>query len=89
MARRRAVNAALPVPYSYGAVSSFSADYATALDIHPTPVYLTTMALVTLLSRPIPGRLGDRIGHRRLFMPSLVVIATGMAVLAFADTAVH
>jgi len=44
------------------------------------------MALVTLLSRPITGRFGDRIGHRRLFMPSLVVIATGMVVLAFADT---
>jgi hypothetical protein len=72
--------------YSYGAVSSFSAYYATALGIHPRAVYLTTMALVTLLSRPIAGRFGDRIGHRRLFMPSLVVIATGMVVLAFADT---
>ena len=47
--------------YSYGAVSSFSAYYPTELDIHPG-VYLTTMALVTLLSGRLPDA-GDRI-HR-------------------------
>ncbi|HET7378473.1 MAG TPA: MFS transporter, partial [Gaiellales bacterium] len=72
--------------YSYGAVSSFSAYYANALDIHPRAIYLTTLALVTLVSRPVAGRFGDRLGHRRLFMPSLVIIAVGMTVLAFSAT---
>ena len=61
--------------YSYGAVSSFSAVYADALGIQPKTIYLTTLALVTLVTRPFAGRFGDRIGYRRLFMPSLVVIA--------------
>jgi MFS family permease len=38
------------------------------------------------VSRPIAGRFGDRIGHRRLFIPSLAVIAIGMTVLAVSST---
>jgi MFS family permease len=72
--------------YSYGAVSSFSAFYADVLGIHPKTVYLTTLALVTMVTRPVTGRFGDRLGYRRLFVPSLVVIALGMLALTAATT---
>lgn len=72
--------------YGYGAVSSFSAVYADALAIRPKTVYLTTFALVTLLARPALGRFGDRIGYRRIFLPSLGVMALGMAALPLAAT---
>jgi MFS family permease len=72
--------------YGYGAVSSFSAVYADALGIRPKTIYLTTLALVTLVTRPVLGRFGDRIGYRRIFLPSLGVMAVGMAVLPFAAT---
>ncbi len=72
--------------YGYGAVSSFSAVYADALGIRPKTVYLTTLAIVTLMTRPVLGRFGDRIGYRRIFLPSLGVMALGMAVLPIATT---
>lgn len=68
--------------YSYGAVSTFSAVYADALGIAPKQIYLTTLALVTLVTRPFAGRFGDRIGYRRLFLPSLGVMTLGMTTLA-------
>jgi MFS family permease len=72
--------------YGYGAVSSFSAVYADALGITPKTVYLTTLAVVTLLTRPLLGRFGDRIGYRRVFLPSLGVMALGMTALPLATT---
>jgi MFS family permease len=72
--------------YSYGTVSSFSAVYADARGLHPKTVYLTTFAIVTLVTRPFLGRYGDRIGYRRIFMPCLVVMAFGMLALTLSDT---
>ena len=60
--------------------------YADAIGIHPKTVYLTTLALVMLVTRPVTGRFGDRLGYRRMFVPSLVVIALGMLALTFATT---
>jgi MFS family permease len=68
--------------FGYGAVTSFSAVYADALGISPKSLYLTTLAIAILLTRPLSGPLADRIGYRRVFMPSLVLIAIGLAVLA-------
>ena len=72
--------------YSYGAISSFSAVYADALGIRPKTIYLTTFALITLLTRPVTGRFGDRIGYRQVFLPSLGFIALGVVALVWAST---
>jgi len=72
--------------YSYGTVSSFSAVLADARGLHPKSIYLTTFALTILLTRPFLGRFGDRIGYRRIFLPSLVVMTIGMILLTFSDT---
>jgi MFS family permease len=89
---RRVLLLSLPLflyAYGYGAISSFSAVYADALGIQPKTVYLTTLALVTLVTRPFIGRLGDQVGYRRLFIPCLVMITAGLAVLPFATTFWH
>ncbi len=75
--------------YGYGAISSFSAVYADTLGVEPKTIYLTTLGLVTLVTRPVLGRLGDRLGYRRLFIPCLIMIAVGLAVLPMATTAMH
>ena len=89
---RRVLVLSLPLflyAYGYGAISSFSAVYADALGVEPKTIYLTTLGLVTLVTRPVLGRLGDQLGYRRLFIPCLVMIAVGLAVLPMATTAVH
>jgi predicted MFS family arabinose efflux permease len=68
--------------FGYGAITSFSAVYADAIGVSPKSLYLTVLAVVMLLTRPLSGVLGDRIGYRRVFMPSLVLIAAGLTILA-------
>jgi MFS family permease len=72
--------------FGYGAITSFSAMYADAIGVHPKSIYLTMLAIVILLTRPLSGLLADRIGYRRVFMPCLVLIAFGLALLAAGGT---
>ena len=69
--------------FGYGGITSFTAMYADANGVVPKGIYLTTLALVILFTRPLLGRLGDRIGYARVFVPCLVLIACGLGVLAF------
>src|SRR5439155_6225033 len=57
--------------FGYGAITSFSAVYADAIGVRPKGVYLTTLAVAILLTRPLSGVLADRIGYRRVFVPAL------------------
>ena len=68
--------------FGYGAITSFSAVYADALGVSPKSLYLTTLAIVILLTRPLSATLADRIGYRRVFVPCLVFITCGLTILA-------
>ena len=68
--------------FGYGGITSFTAMYADANGVTPKSLYLTTLAIVILLTRPMAGRLGDQYGYRRVFIPCLVLITMGMACLA-------
>jgi MFS family permease len=72
--------------FGYGAITSFSAMYADAIGVAPKSLYLTVLAVVILVTRPLSGSLSDRIGYRRVFMPCLVVIALGLALLSLGAT---
>jgi MFS family permease len=72
--------------FGYGGITSFSALYADVNAVAPKGIYLTTLAIVMLVTRPLSGRLGDRFGHRRVFLPCLLVISAGLAVLAIGGT---
>jgi MFS family permease len=72
--------------YAYGGITSFAAMYADAHRVTPKGIYLTTLALVILVTRPLSGRLGDRLGHRRVFLPCLLLISLGLALLAAGGT---
>jgi MFS family permease len=72
--------------FGYGGITSFTAMYADANGVSPKGLYLTTLALVILVTRPFCGRLGDRFGYKRVFAPSLVVISAGLACLAMGGT---
>ena len=68
--------------FGYGGITSFTALYADANGVSPKGSYLTALALVILVTRPLSGRLGDRFGYRRVFLPCLVLIAVGLSCLA-------
>jgi len=67
--------------FGYGGITSFTALYADANGVSPKGIYLTTLAVVILLTRPMSGRLGDKFGYRRIFIPCLLVITIGLGCL--------
>ncbi|HSC29009.1 MAG TPA: MFS transporter, partial [Vicinamibacterales bacterium] len=72
--------------FGYGGITSFSALYADANGVAPKSIYLTTLAIVILITRPISGGLGDRLGYKRVFVPCLAFISLGLACLAIGGT---
>jgi MFS family permease len=72
--------------FGYGGITSFAAMYADANAVTPKGLYLTALAIVILATRPVLGRLGDRFGYRQVFIPCLVLISCGMAILSFGGT---
>ncbi len=72
--------------FGYGAVTSFAALYAEAIGVTPKPIFLTTLAVSILLTRPIAGPMGDRIGYRRVLLPCLGLITIGLGLLALTHT---
>lgn len=72
--------------FGYGGITSFTALYADANGVTPKGLYLTALAIVILLTRPILGRMGDRFGYKRVFIPCLLLIAAGQAILALGGT---
>jgi MFS family permease len=72
--------------FGYGGITSFTALYADANGVTPKSIYLTTMAIAILFTRPLAGRLGDRLGYKRVFVPCLILISLGLALLAMGGT---
>ena len=68
--------------FGYGGITSFAALYADANHVVPKEIFLTTFGIVVLCTRPFLVPLGDRIGHRRVFLPCLVMIVGGLSLLA-------
>jgi len=72
--------------FGYGGIASFSAVYAHAHDIAPKSLYLTTLALVVLVTRPLAGRFADRIGYKQILGPSFACVALGLGLLPLSDS---
>jgi MFS family permease len=73
------------VAFGYGALTSFSALFADWLGVTPRGLFLIAMAVTMLGGRLLIGRAIDRIGHKRVLLPSLATCAIGMAVTAAAS----
>jgi MFS family permease len=68
--------------FGYGGITSFAALYADANHVVPKAIFLTMFGIVVLCTRPFLLPLGDRIGHRRVFLPCLLLIVGGLSLLA-------
>ncbi len=67
--------------FGYGGVTSFVALYAQASGTASRSIYFTVLAIVILVTRPLLGLLADRIGHKKVFIPCLALMAVGLALL--------
>ena len=70
--------------FGYGGITSFVALYAEAsgtTDTSNRGVYFAALALVILMTRPFVGKLADRIGYKKVFVPCLALAAIGLALL--------
>jgi MFS family permease len=72
--------------FGYGGVTSFVALYAESNGVAPKSLYFTVLAVVVAMTRPFSGRLADRVGRRKVFLPCLVLIALGLALLSLGGT---
>jgi MFS family permease len=72
--------------FGYGGVASFVALYATANHVTPPGIYFTVFATSAVATTLFAGALGDRFGHTRVFVPSLVLITIAYAILARGGT---
>jgi MFS family permease len=72
--------------FGYGGISSFVALYAQSIGVTPKGIFYSTFAFVTLATRPFLGRLADRVGHRKVLLPCLVLIALGLVLLSLSES---
>lgn len=72
--------------FGYGGITSFVALYAEANGVVPKGIYFIALAMVMALTRPFSGPLADRVGHRKVFLPCLALIALGLALLSVGGT---
>lgn len=72
--------------FSYGGITSFAALHAEAQGVTPRALYFTAFAVAIIVTRPFIARYADQVGYRRVFLPCLVAVATGVALLAGATT---
>jgi MFS family permease len=72
--------------FGYGGVTSFVAVLAEENDITPKSIFFTAFAIVVLGTRLFSGRLADRIGPRRVFLPCLGFVTVGLVLTTVAQT---
>lgn len=72
--------------FGYGGITSFVALYADANGVTPRALYFAVFAAAILVTRPFVARLGDQVGYRRIFLPCLLLIVVGFALLALGGT---
>jgi len=68
--------------FGYGGITSFVAMYSEASGVEPASLYFTAFSVAILTTRPYVARLGDRIGHKRVLVPCLVLVVIGFVLLA-------
>lgn len=77
------------VAFSYGGITSYVAMMSAERSIEPASLFFTVFAIFIFTTRIVTGPLGDRIGPKRLFYPSVAVLPPALALLAFADSRIE
>jgi MFS family permease len=70
------------ISFGYGGLTSFAALFADDIGLSPRSLLLSALAAAMVVSRLMMGRSVDRLGHRRVLVPSLLVPSLGLWLLA-------
>src|SRR5690606_7248413 len=70
------------VAFGWGGLMSFSALFADSLSVTPRSVFLTAMAVATIIGRLTIGRGIDRLGHRWVLLRCFLAPPVGLMLLA-------
>jgi MFS family permease len=73
------------VSFGYGALTSFTALFADALQVRPRSLFLTGMAVAVMIGRLTIGRTIDAVGHRRVLLRCMALPAAGILLLSMAQ----
>ncbi|MGE7604449.1 MFS transporter [Peribacillus sp. NPDC097675] len=71
------------ISVTFGGIATFLPLYTAEKDVGGIQWYFLLYALALMVTRLFSGRLYDRKGHRAIFIPSTLLIMTGMVLLAW------
>ena len=74
------------ITVTYGAIISFTALYAAQRGIANIGMFFTVYAAALLLARPMTGKIVDKHGFGVVMLPSVVIVAVALLVLAQAES---
>ncbi len=76
----------LCMTFNLGAILTFLPLLGRAREIEAVGFFFTVFALTAVFARPLAGRLSDRFGRPKVYLPALFIAAISMIVIAFSTT---
>lgn len=68
--------------FNLGSILTFLPLFGEVRDIQAVGSFFTVFALTTVVSRPLAGRISDRLGRPKIFLPALIIASAAMVMLA-------
>ncbi len=73
--------------FNLGAILTFLPLFGENREIYAVGYFFTIFALTTVISRPLAGKLSDRFGRPKVYLPGLMIAAAAMILIAFSYSA--
>lgn len=74
------------ITMTYGAVVAFIALYAAGREVEHIGLFFTVYALTLMVSRPVFGKLADRLGFDKVVIPGILLVLFTMLLLSQANS---
>lgn len=74
------------IMFAFGGILTFLPLLGEARDIFPVGPFFTVLAVVNMAVRPLTGKISDRWGRSRVFIPGLLISCTSFVVIALANS---
>lgn len=72
------------ITFSFGGVITFLPMLGAVRELPHVGLFFTVFAVTSIVVRPLSGKLSDRLGRARIFLPGLVVLSLSLVVISLA-----